>query len=154
MLVKQVARQFNLLFEQEYAINPEAAVNSDGSKKPVAHEVMNRLGGLNMILNLLQSKHLLWKRCGPTRSYRGLRQDLEFCLGRSIVRGYTLTCVHPRVSAAEGRCFASQDETAFVIVFFSFAKKTRESSSFRPPFLPLSCTLWSAFHLQMYWCAG
>ena len=52
-------------------------------------QVLNRLGGLTTILNLLQSDHLLWKRCGAVL--------LGYCYGmnneghRMLVKSHRLS---------------------------------------------------------------
>eukprot|EP00959_Pyramimonas_sp_CCMP1952_P192043 4015399-Pyramimonas_sp.AAC.1 len=60
----QTVRQLILLFETAYARSAvEVSVPGfDGRKRPIAYDIMSRMGGLPTILTLLRSPHVPWQR--------------------------------------------------------------------------------------------
>jgi hypothetical protein len=62
--LSQVVRQLILLFETAYARNAEevSVPGVDGRRRPIAYDIMSRMGGLPTLLTLLRSLHLPWQR--------------------------------------------------------------------------------------------
>ena len=60
----QAVRQLILLFETAYARSSEevSVPGFDGRRRPIAYDIMSRMGGLPTILTLLRSPHLPWQR--------------------------------------------------------------------------------------------